>query len=148
MGRYQDLLEDGDDAFRNCYPGRTDSGRCLPQQLNSPAIGPVDARQDLTRVLLPEPFSPMIVWTSPSHTSNEQLRKASVDPNRLARSLTRSTKVAAGGDGTVAAGATSVWLSMAVRPPLSNGFTSKSCPRNFYSASAVMACSPVGSEDG
>ncbi len=45
----------------------------------------------LTRVDLPEPFSPMSAWTSPARSSSEQPRSATVGPKALVTPSTRSS---------------------------------------------------------
>ncbi len=47
----------------------------------------------LTSVLLPDPFSPMIAWTSPARRSKVHACTACVGPKALARSTVRSANV-------------------------------------------------------
>ena len=54
------------------------SGRCTPARI-------------LTRVLLPEPFSPTTAWTSPARAENVHSRSACVRPNAFARPSTART---------------------------------------------------------
>ena len=121
------LLEDGDDPelLRGTW-GRRGGDFLARRARSSPASGEWTPLRILTSVLLPEPFSPTSVCTSPARSSNDAPRRACVAPNALVRPVTRTSTVGVSVAGIVAGasvvvipvGSYSIFLDdFLVRPP-------------------------------
>ena len=84
------LLEDGRRCRRRAAPRRGDAREPLRRRRSIvPASGRCTPVRILTSVLLPEPFSPTIAWTSPGRSSNVHERTAWVAPNAFASPTVR-----------------------------------------------------------
>jgi trimeric autotransporter adhesin len=68
------------------------SGRAAAPSISiSPMSGAWTPVRIFTSVLLPEPFSPTIAWTSPGSSSKEASRRACVSPNAFPTPVTRTS---------------------------------------------------------
>src|SRR3954464_5124424 len=101
--------------------GEERNGTRWPPTVIVPPSGLCTPDRIFTSVLFPEPFSPMIAWTSPRRRSSEQSLRAWVAPKDFARPATSRT-TSAGGEtwlsvsGAVAAGSFAM-SRIICRPP-------------------------------